>query len=76
MSTPLSDYMEARQIGDAEFASLIGKERSVVNRIRRGLVRPTLEVAAQIEEKTSGEVPMQAWVDIHPTVDASPTEAS
>ena len=42
---------------------LIGKDRSVVNRIRRGDVRPTLDVAAQIEASTNGEVPMQAWVE-------------
>lgn len=64
MSTPLADYMERRKIGDADFAALIGKDRSLVNRLRRGDVRPTLEVAAQIEAQTDGEVPMQAWVSV------------
>jgi len=55
--------MERHGLGDAEMAMLIGKDRSVVNRIRRGDVRPTLDVAAQIEASTNGEVPMQAWVE-------------
>jgi DNA-binding transcriptional regulator YdaS (Cro superfamily) len=64
MDTPLAAYMQRKEIGDAEFALLIGKDRSLVNRIRRGEVRPTLEVAAQIESHTAGEIPMQAWVSI------------
>lgn len=61
--------MQRHGIGDAEFATLIGKDRSIVNRIRRGEMRPTLEVAADIEAKTNGEVPMQAWI-------ADPTPSS
>jgi len=55
--------MERKSIGDAEFAVLIGKDRSLVNRLRRGDVRPTLDVAAKIEVVTEGEVTMQAWVE-------------
>lgn len=66
MTTPLAAYMDRNKIGDADFAALIGKDRSLVNRLRRGEVRPTLEVAAQIEAKTAGEIPMQAWVEIEP----------
>lgn len=63
MATPLAAYMESNSIGDAEFALLIGKDRSLVNRLRRGDVRPTLEVAAKIEAVTEGGVRMQAWID-------------
>lgn len=69
MSTPLATYMEREEISDADFAALIGKDRSLVNRLRRGLVRPTLDVAAEIEAKTSGAIPMQAWHS-HPTASA------
>jgi len=55
--------MQQHSIGDAAFALLIGKDRSLVNRLRRGEVRPTLDVAGLIEAKTNGAVPMQAWVD-------------
>lgn len=63
--------MERKNIGDAEFAALIGKDRSLVNRLRRGDVRPTLDVAAKIEAVTDNEVPMQAWVDDVPQADAA-----
>ena len=63
MNTPLASYMDRNNINDADFAALIGKDRTLVNRLRRGLVRPTLDVAAEIEAKTGGEVPMQAWID-------------
>lgn len=55
--------MKQHKLGDAAFALQIGKDRSLVNRLRRGEVRPTLDVAAQIEAKTNGEIPMQAWVE-------------
>jgi ribosome-binding protein aMBF1 (putative translation factor) len=62
MSTPLAIYMNREKISDNEFAVLIRKDRSLVNRIRRGEVRPTLDVAATIEAITRGEVTMQSWV--------------
>lgn len=53
--------MDREKVNDADFAALIGKDRTLVNRLRRGIVRPTLEVAADIEAHTKGAVPMQAW---------------
>lgn len=64
MITPLATFMERQKLSDADVALLIGKDRSLVNRLRRGEVRPTLDVAAEIEAKTQGEVPMQAWVGL------------
>ncbi|AKM09854.1 hypothetical protein AB433_07445 [Croceicoccus naphthovorans] len=58
----LAAYMERNKISDADLAVVIGKDRSIVNRIRQGKMRPTLEVAALIERHTNGEIPMQAWV--------------
>jgi len=62
MVTPLSIYMDREKIGDADFAALIEKDRSLVNRLRNGVVRPTLDVAARIEAVTDGAVPIKAWL--------------
>lgn len=62
MSTPLDAYLKQRRITDAQFASVIGRDRSMVNRLRHGTVRPTLELAAAIERETGGHVPMLAWL--------------
>jgi ribosome-binding protein aMBF1 (putative translation factor) len=64
MSTPLDDYMTRADVKDADLAAQIERDRSVVNKLRRGTLRPTLEVAAAIERATNGEVPMQAWTDL------------
>ncbi len=61
MKTPLANYMKSEGISDAEFALRIGRDRSLVNKLRRGIVRPTLDLAAVIETQTGGEIPMQAW---------------
>jgi len=62
MKTELDSFMKSKGVSDAELAALIGKDRTLVNRLRRGLVRPTLDVAARIEAVTSGEIKMQSWV--------------
>jgi ribosome-binding protein aMBF1 (putative translation factor) len=62
MTTPLASYMDREGINDADFAPRIGRDRSMVNKLRRGRARPTLELAAMIERETGGEVPMASWV--------------
>lgn len=63
MTTPLDSYMTEQAIDDADFGKLIGRDRSMVSKIRRGVIRPTLTVAARIEQHTAGKVTMQSWVD-------------
>ena len=61
MANPLASYMEREGVTDADLATRIGRDRSMVNKIRRGVLRPTLDLAASIERETGGNVPMQAW---------------
>jgi len=61
MSTALDTYLSRERIRDAEFADRIGRDRSMVSKIRRGIVRPTIDLAAIIERETNGEVTMQSW---------------
>jgi hypothetical protein len=62
MSTALDIYLKRKKIGDAEFAPLIERDRSMVSKLRRGIVRPTIDLADAIEKATDGEVPMKSWV--------------
>lgn len=64
MTNALANYLTAAKLSDADFAAVIGKDRSLVNKMRHGKARPTLDVAAEIEAKTGGAVPMQAWTDL------------
>jgi hypothetical protein len=52
----LSDYMTREKLRDGEFARRIGRSRVTVNRIRRGLVRPSWDTIKQIRAATNGEV--------------------
>jgi antitoxin component HigA of HigAB toxin-antitoxin module len=63
MTTPLDSYMTRKNIKDGDFAPLIGRSRTLVSKIRRGVRRPTLDIAAAIENETKGEVPMVSWVN-------------
>jgi len=52
----LEDYMARRNLRDGEFARLIGRSRVTVNRIRRGLIRPSWDTIREIRAATGGEV--------------------
>ena len=62
MSTALQDYMDRQKISDADISAKIGRDRTIVSRIRRGKMLPSLEIAAAIERATKGKVPMKSWV--------------
>ncbi|MDQ2763131.1 MAG: helix-turn-helix domain-containing protein, partial [Pseudomonadota bacterium] len=62
MSSPLGSYLQRNGITDSMFALQIGRDRSTVSRLRRGVLRPTLDLAAAIERVTEGQVPISGWV--------------
>lgn len=76
MSTDLNRYLNDRGIKDAEFAILIERDRSMVSKLRRGLVRPTLDLAAAIERASNGEVSLRSWLAAEDGVDSLPSEAA
>lgn len=61
MST-LADWMRRNGVRDNEIAQVVGRDRSIVSRIRRGELVPTLSVAVAIERLTGGEVPANSWI--------------
>lgn len=66
MCTPLDAYLKAENVGDADFATRIGRDRTMVSKLRRGVLKPTLELAGKIENETGGVVSMQSWVEDAP----------
>lgn len=62
MSTALDTYMDREGLKDADFAPKIERDRSMVSKLRRGVVRPTLELADRIERETNGAVPIRSWL--------------
>lgn len=58
----LKDYLASEKMTDAQFSDLLGKERSVVTKYRRGTVTPPLDVIAKIEKATNGAVSFQDFL--------------
>lgn len=52
----LEAYLEANKLTDAEFAALIGKDRSSVTRLRTLKTKPTWDTAQRIAAATNGAV--------------------
>ncbi|SDA15084.1 hypothetical protein [Sphingomonas sp. NFR15] len=75
MSTSLDAYLKRHAINDADFAPLIGRDRSMVSKLRRNRVRPSLDLAHAIEKATNGEVLIQSWLE-SPIGGETPAEAA
>ncbi|HEX7856114.1 MAG TPA: helix-turn-helix transcriptional regulator [Sphingobium sp.] len=71
MTTALNDFMTRTGLSDAKMAEQIGCDRSLVNKMRRGVVQPTLDRAAAIEEASDGAVPMKSWISRRDDHDSS-----
>ncbi len=61
MST-LTEYLEAMSISQKAFADLVGVDRSIISRLSRREMRPSLELAFAIERATGGAVAANSWL--------------
>jgi len=52
----LHEWMKEAQMSDSDMAKAIGRERSVVTRIRNGRLLPSVKTAAAIQRLTGGRV--------------------
>lgn len=59
----LADFMDAAGIKDPEMAERIGKDRTFVSRLRRGLVKPSVDTVVAIERATGGAVKARDFVE-------------
>lgn len=57
----LAKYMEVHGLNDEQMADLIGKDRSVVSRYRRGELVPPSDVIWEIQSKTNLAVQFNDW---------------
>jgi transcriptional regulator with XRE-family HTH domain len=58
----LATYIKDAGISQREFADRIGVDYSIVSRLARDGMRPSLDLAVRIERETGGEVPATSWV--------------
>ncbi len=62
----LRAWIAREKISNAEAARRAGYDRGNFHRILAGRVKPSLELAHQIEALTAGAVPMADWVGFEP----------
>lgn len=60
--TNLQTYITTRGISQREFARLLDVDPSIVSRLVRDEMRPSLELAAKIESLTRGRIKAVSWV--------------
>jgi predicted XRE-type DNA-binding protein len=59
----LTEYLAQSGTSQKTFAEQVGVDQSVVSRLARRDIRPSLELAFKIERATDGQVPAAGWVD-------------
>jgi transcriptional regulator with XRE-family HTH domain len=60
----LSDYLTQNGIRQEDFAARIGVTQATVSRLKAEIMRPSIKVAARIEEETGGEIPAAYWATV------------
>ena len=66
----LADYLRENEIRDEDFAPLIERDRSYVNRLRNNQVRPSHALMDTISRVTCGQVQPNDFFDL-PSQDAA-----
>jgi DNA-binding XRE family transcriptional regulator len=64
-------YIKAEGLTDAQFALLIGVDRSVVTKIRGGKIAPSLKTAGRIIKATKGAVTLDSLLRASAKADAA-----
>ncbi len=61
--TKLKEYLARERINQREFAERIEVDPSIVSRLSRDKMSPSLPLAAKIERETNGFIPAVSWVE-------------
>lgn len=59
----LGDWMQARNLRDEEVAELVESDRSTISRVRRGVSRPSWDLAEKLAAVTDGAVMPNDYLD-------------
>lgn len=68
----LAEYLKATHTRQEDFASALGVTQATVSRLVRGLISPSIDMAAAIKSATQGAVDFEVWV----TCPGKPASAS
>jgi transcriptional regulator with XRE-family HTH domain len=69
----LSQYLSESAISQRDFALKVGVDKSIISRLKNNAMRPSLELAVQIERATGGAVLASSWI---PNADAAGPDPS
>lgn len=62
----LHEWMAKNAVDDAEMASRTGTDRTTISRVRRGLNRPSWDLALKIVEETERKVTLEDLAALDP----------
>lgn len=60
----LATYIDSRNISQREFSRLLEVDPSIVSRLVRGQMRPSLDLAVRIEKLTKGHIKPSYWISV------------
>ncbi|WP_274655650.1 helix-turn-helix domain-containing protein [Halocynthiibacter sp. C4] len=59
----LEGYLQEKGVSQRDFAAQVGSYQSVISRLLRGTLRPSLDLAYRIDVATGGAVGMSSWAE-------------
>ncbi len=59
----LSTYLTRHKLSQRTFAERIGVDPSIVSRLVRREIKPSLELAVTIQRETKGKIKAESWVE-------------
>lgn len=62
--TILATFLSRSGISQRAFAAIIGVDLSIVSRLTRGEMTPTLRLAMVIEDARNGDIPARYWINL------------
>jgi len=58
----LAEWLKAKKLTDAEFGEMVDRDRATINRIKRGINKPSFPLIIVIERVTKNKVRFKDWV--------------
>ncbi|MGA0615345.1 helix-turn-helix transcriptional regulator [Paracoccus sp. KR1-242] len=62
----LGAYLKVTRRRQEELAAEVGVTQATISRLARGMMSPSVDLAAAIKRATSGAVDFESWVSVRP----------
>ena len=67
----LEEWMHENKVSDADLAGRVGRDRTIISKLRKGQIKPSLEVLVAVTRITEGQVTVNDFMPEQPPDEAA-----